>query len=177
MPVLNKLISFNTFTVLKGFFFVILFKHVILLWVLGISYTLPALGQSNSSDDDDDDEKVKNNPLDVDFGEDNGTSWLESMGVGKETLPQLKQSKIKQQRVKLRNIDHQGSSVAVVTGSDTQALFNYLLNCKSLVAKTGNLAGIPPTLLAPVAFEGATLQSLLAKQGKHLNQVKYKVLI
>ena len=102
--------------------------------------------------------------------------WLESMGVGKETLPQLQQSKISQQRAKLRNVDHQGSSLAVITGNHTQALFNYLLNNKSLISKTGSHAGIPPTLLAPVAFHGATLQSYTAKhgvikQGKNLEQV------
>jgi hypothetical protein len=34
------------------------------------------------------------------------------------------------------------------------------MNCKSSTATTGPLAGVPPTLLAPVAFHGATLKSL-----------------
>ncbi|MPD00495.1 Protein downstream neighbor of son [Portunus trituberculatus] len=43
---------------------------------------------------------------------------------------------------------------------ETQALINFLINSKSCVALTGELAGIPPTLLAPVAFQGATLRPL-----------------
>ena len=137
--------------------------------VLGIAYTLPVLDQSQNNEEDE--ENIQNY---AEFDDD--TEWLKSMGVGNETLPQLEQSKINQERVHLRNIDHHGSSVAIITGSHTQALFNYLLNCKSLIAKTGNLIGVPPTLLAPVAFEGSTLQSLSAKQGiirqgKQLEQV------
>ena len=128
----------------------------------------------SNNDDSDDEESENNNPL-KDVDEDN-TYWLESMGVAKETLPQLQQSKINQQRVKLRNIDHHSSSLAVITGSHTQALFNYLLNNKTLISKTGSHAGIPPTLLSPVAFDGATLKSLTAKhgmikQGKNLEKV------
>jgi hypothetical protein len=144
---------------------------------IGISYTLPVLDLStNVSNDNSDDEDVESNdPLKDDV--DDNTCWLESMGVAKETLPQLQQSKINQQRVKLRNIDHHSSSLAVVTGSHTQALFNYLLNSKTLISKTGPHAGIPPTLLAPIAFDGATLQSLTAKhgmikQGKNLEKVR-----
>ena len=97
--------------------------------------------------------------------------------MAKETLPQLKRSKINQQRVQLRNIDHHSSSLAVVTGNNIQALFNFLLNNKTLISKTGSHAGIPPTLLAPVAFDGATLQSLttrhgIIKQGKNLEKVR-----
>lgn len=46
----------------------------------------------------------------------------------------------------------------MVEGVEAQALFNFLLNCKSCTATTGPLAGIPPTLLSPVAFHGATLR-------------------
>lgn len=48
----------------------------------------------------------------------------------------------------------------VVTGVEAQALFNWLINCRSTVSNTGPHAGIPPTLLAPVAFTGATLTPL-----------------
>ena len=61
---------------------------------------------------------------------------------------------------KTRSVDKRAESVVYVSGTDTQALFNYLLNCKSCIATTGNLAGIPPTLLAPTGFTGATLKRL-----------------
>lgn len=51
----------------------------------------------------------------------------------------------------------------VVTGVEAQALFNWLINCRSTVSNTGPHAGIPPTLLAPVAFTGATLTPLKVK--------------
>lgn len=47
-----------------------------------------------------------------------------------------------------------------------QALYNLLINCKRTVPTTGPYAGIPPTLLAPVAFHGATLSALKVNESK-----------
>lgn len=57
-------------------------------------------------------------------------------------------------------IDSSDESLVFVEGVEAQALFNFLLNCKSAISTVGPLAGIPPTLLSPVAFRGAALQSL-----------------
>lgn len=57
-------------------------------------------------------------------------------------------------------MDNAAQSLILVRGADAQALFNFLLNCKSAVAPTGPTAGVPPTLLAPVSFQGGTLQPL-----------------
>lgn len=57
-------------------------------------------------------------------------------------------------------VDNLRQSLVFVRGVETQALFNFLINCKSAIAMTGALAGIPPTLLAPTAFHGATLKPL-----------------
>lgn len=57
-------------------------------------------------------------------------------------------------------IDNEKQSLIFVVGVEAQALFNFLINCKSATTTIGNMAGIPPTLLAPVAFNGATLKSL-----------------
>lgn len=57
---------------------------------------------------------------------------------------------------------------------EVHALYNFLINCKTTVAITGPLAGVPPTLLAPVAFNGATLNSLKVRQNKvHVDGVDY----
>lgn len=57
---------------------------------------------------------------------------------------------------------------------ETHALYNFLINCKTTIAITGPLAGVPPTLLAPVAFNGATLNSLKVRQNKvHVDGVDY----
>ena len=39
-------------------------------------------------------------------------------------------------------------------------LINFLLNSTSCISSSGTLAGVPPTLLSPVAFQGATLKQL-----------------
>lgn len=57
-------------------------------------------------------------------------------------------------------VDNLRQSLVFVRGVETQALFNFLINCKSATSVTGALAGIPPTLLAPTAFHGATLKPL-----------------
>lgn len=57
-------------------------------------------------------------------------------------------------------VDHRPESLAVVKGTNTFTLLNFLINCKSLVAVAGPQAGLPPTLLSPVAFRGGTMQTL-----------------
>lgn len=60
-------------------------------------------------------------------------------------------------------VDNLNHSLIFVKGVEAQALFNFLINCKSAITITGSLAGVPPTLLAPVAFHGATLKSIKVK--------------
>jgi hypothetical protein len=67
---------------------------------------------------------------------------------------------VKLEQDKEREVDRTPESLIYVEGVEAQALFNFLMNCKSSTASTGPLAGVPPTLLAPVAFHGATLKSL-----------------
>jgi hypothetical protein len=68
--------------------------------------------------------------------------------------------KVKLEQDKEKEVDQTPESLIYVEGVEAQALFNFLINCKSSIATTGPLAGVPPTLLAPVAFHGATLKSL-----------------
>ena len=51
-------------------------------------------------------------------------------------------------------------SLILIEDTETQGLFNWLMNSKLCLSNTGPLAGIPPTLLSPVAFHGATLRPL-----------------
>ena len=57
-------------------------------------------------------------------------------------------------------MDHRPESVVLVKGTNTFTLLNFLINCKSLIATSGPQAGLPPTLLSPIAFRGATMQML-----------------
>ncbi|MBN3281728.1 DONS protein, partial [Polyodon spathula] len=54
-------------------------------------------------------------------------------------------------------------SMMLVKGTNSFTLLNFLINCKSVVAAAGAQAGLPPTLLAPAAFRGATMQTLKAR--------------
>ena len=57
-----------------------------------------------------------------------------------------------------RQIDYRAESTVLVEGvASTQALLNYLLDCGTCFASSGAQAGLPPTILTPVAFTGATL--------------------
>ncbi|XP_041822343.1 protein downstream neighbor of son homolog [Chelmon rostratus] len=112
-------------------------------------------GENNAFNDDDD----------------GSFSWLKEMGV---------QDKIKKPdniTIQLRKeghavaLDHKPESVVCVEGSHTFTLINFLINCKSLVAAAGSQAGLPPTLLAPVAFRGAAVHTLKARSVNVKSQV------
>uniref|UniRef100_A0AAQ5Y3I1 Downstream neighbor of SON n=1 Tax=Amphiprion ocellaris TaxID=80972 RepID=A0AAQ5Y3I1_AMPOC len=103
--------------------------------------------------------------------EDGSFSWLKEMGV---------QDKIKKPdgiTIQLRkeghavSLDHKPESVVCVEGSHTFTLINFLINCKSVVAAAGSQAGLPPTLLAPVAFRGATMHTLKGRSVNVKSQV------
>ncbi|XP_067000489.1 protein downstream neighbor of son homolog [Anabrus simplex] len=106
--------------------------------------------QTGDDGDDDDDE--------------NEDEWLQSMGIAEDEIRKLNTQQAKVTYNKEREVDKSPESLIYVEGIEAQALFNFLLNCKSTVASTGPLAGVPPTLLAPVAFRGATLRSLTVRQ-------------
>ncbi|NXX96434.1 DONS protein, partial [Centropus bengalensis] len=100
------------------------------------------------SDDDDDDESF---------------SWLEEMGVqDKVKKPDAISIKLRKEKHEVQ-VDHKPESLALVQGTNTFTLLNFLINCKSLVAAAGTQAGLPPTLLSPVAFRGGTMQTLKAR--------------
>ncbi|XP_038048090.1 protein downstream neighbor of Son-like isoform X2 [Patiria miniata] len=114
---------------------------------------------------DDEDKDGEEEELAISQDDDAASSWLQSMGLDKQHFPSLEPSKVNLQRDHLMRIDNRPESMVLVQGSDTQALYNFLLNTRTTVATTGATAGIPPTLLAPVAFQGATLDSVKWKPG------------
>ncbi|XP_072850205.2 protein downstream neighbor of Son [Pogona vitticeps] len=95
--------------------------------------------------------------------DDEGFSWLEEMGVhDKIKKPDTISIKLYKERHEVQ-MDHKPESVALVKGANTFTLLNFLMNCKSLVASAGPQAGLPPTLLSPNSFRGATMQTLKAR--------------
>lgn len=62
--------------------------------------------------------------------------------------------------------DNSERSTILIEGIEVQAFYNFLINCKSATSLTGPFAEIPPTLLAPVAFHGSSLNSLKIRESK-----------
>ncbi|KAM6293359.1 protein downstream neighbor of Son [Porphyrio hochstetteri] len=95
--------------------------------------------------------------------DDESFSWLEEMGVqDKVKKPDAISIKLHKEKHEVQ-MDHKPESLALVRGTNTFTLLNFLINCRSLVAVAGPQAGLPPTLLSPVAFRGGTMQTLKAR--------------
>ncbi|XP_041590990.1 protein downstream neighbor of Son [Vulpes lagopus] len=98
-----------------------------------------------------------------DEDEDESFSWLEEMGVqDKIKKPDILSIKLRKEKHEVQ-MDHRPESIVLVKGMNTLTLLNFLINSKSLIASSGPQAGLPPTLLSPVAFRGATMQMLKAR--------------
>ncbi|CAG4907999.1 unnamed protein product [Colias eurytheme] len=104
--------------------------------------------------------------------EEDPDEFLSQMGLESEELKKINNAQARLAHVAESSVDSAAQSLAAVRGADAQALFNFLLNCRSLVGPTGALAGVPPTLLAPTAFHGATLHSLKVRENVILSDNK-----
>lgn len=121
-----------------------------------------ANGSDGDVDDDDDD--------DVDH-----EKWLASLGVEAVEIKKISSMQARNTRNLESAEDFSDHSIVLIEGVECQAFFNFLLNSKSSTAKTGRLAGVPPTLLAPVAFPGATLRNLECRSSKiHMDSQDYQ---
>ncbi|XP_069616896.1 protein downstream neighbor of Son [Ranitomeya imitator] len=108
----------------------------------------------------------------VDNDEDESFSWLEEMGVeDKIKKPDAISIKLRKEKNEVK-LDHRPESVVLVKGANTFTLLNFLMNCKSIVAAAGPQAGLPPTLLSPVAFRGATMHTMKARTVNVKTQVR-----
>lgn len=85
--------------------------------------------------------------------------WLADMGVEASEIKKIRTTHARRQHLEECEEDSTDQSIILIEGVECQALFNFLLNAKSTTTKVGRLAGIPPTLIAPVAFPGATLRN------------------
>ncbi|KAL7983584.1 hypothetical protein Chor_000460 [Crotalus horridus] len=148
----------------------------------GIEFDLPFQGirqkkfsasASPLETEDEKDTEIMGNEIEEELGvnggdgsdddDDDGILWLVEMGVeDKIKKPDTIFTKFCKEKTEMK-LDHRPESVVLVKGTNTFTLLNFLMNCKSLVASAGPQAGIPPTLLSPVAFRGATMQTLKAR--------------
>ncbi|KAL7639201.1 UNVERIFIED_CONTAM: hypothetical protein RMT77_010735 [Armadillidium vulgare] len=86
--------------------------------------------------------------------------FLETLGLETSQFPTLNQNRGKIEYKKVQSVDGSAQSLVYVEDMELQGLINFILNCGSCVLTTGPMAGIPPTLLSPVGFNGGTLRSL-----------------
>lgn len=96
---------------------------------------------------------------DEDSEDEDAEQWLASLGVEASEIRKIQTTHARRTHNTECAEDLTDQSLVLVEGGECQALFNFLLNAKSTTAKVGRLAGIPPTLIAPVAFPGATLRN------------------
>ncbi|XP_035752317.1 protein downstream neighbor of Son [Egretta garzetta] len=76
-------------------------------------------------------------PAPSDDDDDESFSWLEEMGVqDKVKKPDAISIKLRKEKHEVR-MDHKPESLALVKGTNTFTLLNFLINCKSLVAAAG----------------------------------------
>nr|CAI5826402.1 unnamed protein product [Callosobruchus analis] len=100
--------------------------------------------------------------------------WLKSLGINENDIKQINYTQDRISHKQECEIDHSEQSLVLVEGVEVLGLHNFLINCKSAVSITGHLTGVPPTLLAPVAFKGASLNSLKVRQNKvHMDDSDY----
>uniref|UniRef100_A0A336LZX7 CSON012986 protein n=1 Tax=Culicoides sonorensis TaxID=179676 RepID=A0A336LZX7_CULSO len=92
--------------------------------------------------------------------------WLASLGVEADQIKKINEKHYRKIQNKECEDDFSEQSICLIEGVDCQAFFNFLLNSKSSIAKVGRLANVPPTLLAPVAFQGASLRQLSVRSSK-----------
>ncbi|XP_040606416.1 protein downstream neighbor of Son [Mesocricetus auratus] len=130
----------------------------------GIEFSLPLLEESGHK------RKTREANLECeeeqaasDEDEEESFSWLEEIGVQDQIKkPDMNSIKLLREKHEVQ-MDHRPESAVLVKGLNTFTLLNFLINCKSLVATSGAQAGLPPTLLSPVAFRGASMQMLKAR--------------
>ena len=139
-----------------------------------IEFTLPLYKSKDSSEGGDEEEDCKAPECDT------TNEFLESLGIEADSLPGLAVNNAPKNRLAAgagssQNIDGRPDSLAMVEGVECQSLLNYLLNAKLVVGKDQ----LPPTLLAPVAYHGATLKSARVRVGqvgsKTRGQAQYSV--
>lgn len=64
-----------------------------------------------------------------------------------------------------RKVDDRPSSTVQIKNCDVHAFYNFIINRRALIPQTGVYAGVPPTLLSPIVFCGATLVSCKYRHG------------
>ncbi|CAH0718845.1 unnamed protein product, partial [Brenthis ino] len=145
-----------------------------------VEFTMPLRPDSKKKFNNSDEDRGKNSSFDSCYDtmddvreqdvdncsgdEEDPDQFLSQMGLENEEIKKINNAQARARLTAESSADGAAASLAAVRGADAQALFNFLLNCRSAVAAAGPCAAVPPTLLAPAAFHGAALQSLKMRE-------------
>ncbi|XP_017478509.1 PREDICTED: protein downstream neighbor of son homolog [Rhagoletis zephyria] len=150
----------------------------------GIEYTMPLKKDSALNKSDEGNFTEESNSIDaasdaketstlddttqllVDDDEEDTDNFLENLEVNDKDLRRMQTAHIRRLNVQEMSDDFTENSLLLIEGVECQGFFSFLLNAKSAISNVGKLAGIPPTLLAPVAFPKATMQHLGTRSSK-----------
>ena len=106
------------------------------------------------------------NSIDSENGvDDTDEEFLSSIGLSKKQFSSIEKQRFANELSQLNFVDNRAQSTVLIRDCHINALFNFFVNSDLLIAQSGAFQGVPPTLLAPVAFEGASLQTLHCMQG------------
>ncbi|XP_016980420.1 protein downstream neighbor of son homolog [Drosophila rhopaloa] len=151
----------------------------------GIEFSMPLKSEANGNAHDNSftEESTSNSlgqetgeeaPTPAEEDEDDDEDWLESLGVDERELRRIQSSHARKQQAAEMREDFSDNSLLLIDGVECQGFFSYLLNAKSAISTVGRLAGVPPTLLSPIAFPKATMQHLVPRSKKvRLDGVDY----
>ncbi|XP_001359393.2 protein downstream neighbor of son homolog [Drosophila pseudoobscura] len=151
----------------------------------GIEFTMPLKSEAGGGDGSFTEESSSSSTMDApeeasvppptgEDDEDDDEAWLESLGVDERELRRIQSSHARKQQAAEMREDFSDNSLLLIDGVECQGFFSYLLNAKSAISNVGRLAGVPPTLLSPVAFPKATMQHLVPRSKKvRLDGVDY----
>ncbi|XP_023941738.1 protein downstream neighbor of son homolog [Bicyclus anynana] len=153
-----------------------------------VEFTMPLRPDNKKKLNTSDEERARNSSFDSCYDtmddartdrncsgdEEDPDEFLSQMGLETDEIKRINNAQARLSHNVETSVDSAAESLVLVRGADAQALFNLLLNCKSLVSPSGPFGGVPPTLLAPTAFHGGTLQSLKVRENViHSDSKKY----
>ncbi|XP_061391560.1 protein downstream neighbor of son homolog [Musca vetustissima] len=140
----------------------------------GIEYTMPLKKDSEGNNEKEEklcngDNAEDDNDADDDNDDDDeeeGDDWLHSLGVDEKEIRKIQTAHKRKLKAQEMSEDFSDNSLLLIEGVECQGFFSFLLNAKSTISSIGRLAGVPPTLLSPVAFPKATMMHLNTRSSK-----------
>lgn len=144
----------------------------------GISFTMPLFGEQKDAENRNGDllngDELSDGTDDSGFPvEEDSQIFLESLGLSQQDFPTFKPKA----KTSAYDKEDKSKTLVFIKGRDTNLLLTFLSNTNIIIPTTGPLTGIPPTLLSPVAFSGASLHPLKLKTSHvmHDNQLIYNL--